>query len=72
MRISEILHWDGKSYLTHGILYPGHQVTIFAKNLNNYITRDLLQGVQTNTVQENETLLENVQKFIIKTGGFDR
>ena len=42
------------------------------ENLNNYTTRDLLQGVQTNTVQENETLLENVQKFIIKTGRFDR
>ena len=36
------------------------------ENLNNYTTRDLLQGVQTNTVQENKTLLENVQKFIIK------
>ena len=42
------------------------------ENLNNYTTRDLLQGVQTNTVQENGTLLENVQKFIIKTGRFDR
>ena len=37
------------------------------ENLNNYTTRDLLQGIQTNTVQENETLLENVQKLIIKT-----
>ena len=42
------------------------------ENLNNYTTRDLLQGVQTNTVQENETLLENVQRFILKTGRFDR
>ena len=42
------------------------------ENLNNYTTRDLLQGVQTNTVQENETLLENLLKFIIKTGRFER
>ena len=42
------------------------------ENLNNYTTRDLLQGVQTNTVKENETLLENVQRFILKTGRFDR
>ena len=37
-----------------------------------YTTRDLLQGVQTNTVQENETLFENVQELIIKTGRFNR
>ena len=42
------------------------------ENLNNYTARDLLQEVQFNTVHENETLLENVQIFIIKTGRFDR
>ena len=30
------------------------------ENLINYTIRDLCEGVQTNTVQENESLLENV------------
>ena len=30
---------------------------------------DLLQGVETKTVQENETLFENVKEFIIKLDG---
>ena len=42
------------------------------ENLINYTTKDLVQGVQTNAVQENETLFENVQECIIKTGRFDR
>ena len=42
------------------------------ENLNKYTTKYLLQGVQTNTVQENETMFENDQEFILKTERFDR
>ena len=34
------------------------------ETLNNCTTRDLLQETKTNTVKENETLFENVQKLL--------
>ena len=41
--------------------YANARERYLPENRNNYTTRDILQGVQTNTVKEHETLFKNCQ-----------